>query len=317
MDHKTKGRDIAELILDVVCLAASYGILFFLPGETAFLLYLMLGISAFLFCVGFFRLGFLFRKPFTRRGELISQILFVLGGIVINAAGVLVIIRGEGGGRSIMIAVILLIEAMLFYSIAGSKCGTLSSKWRASVLFRAAAVLLGIGSAAAVVLHQFSEISVIVGGYLIIELICLWAMGSGNDPFQSRGSNTRIVPKMKLPIPELVQVLSGTETQLGRPWLGKMRSLRNDTILYGPSDSGSFVYGYYHFGRFCFTYGKAAELPDPAEAAKHTVAEIPDSRGTLLAPEILPDAYAEMLERYMKTGTVTWDAAIGPKTARK
>ena len=74
---------------------------------------------------------------------------------------------------------------------------------------------------------------------------------------------------------------------------------------------------YYHFGRFCFAYGKAAELLDPAEAAKHTVAEIPDSRGTLLAPEILPDAYAEMLERYMKTGTVTWDAAIGPKTARK
>lgn len=313
--NNTKHRDIVELVIDIACLAASYGILFFLPGETTFLLYLLFGISAFLFCVGFFRLGFLFRKPSTQKGALLSRILFVLCGICLNAAGIWAIVHGEGSGRSIMIAVILLIEAILFYSIAGSKCETLSSKWRASVLFRAAAVLLGIGSIAAVVLCGFSEVSVITGSFLIIELLCLWAMGSGNDPFQSRALNSRIVPKMKLPIEELYRVLSGTETQLGRPWLGKLRSLRNDTILYGPSDSGHFVYGYYHFGRFILACGKDAGLLDPAEAVEHTVAEIPDSQGTLLAPEILPDAYAEMLERYLKTGTAAWDAAVSSKNA--
>ena len=315
--NNTKRQDIVELVIDIACLASSYGILFFLPGETTFLLYLLFGVSAFLFCVGFFRLGFLFRKPFTQKGVLISKILFVLCGICLNAAGIWVILHGEGSGRSIMIAVILLIEAILFYSIAGSRCETLSSKWRASVLFRAAAVLLGIGSIGAAILGRFSEVSVITGSFLVIELLCLWAMGSGNDPFQSRASNSRLVTKIKLPIQELYQVLSGTETQLGHPWLGKLHSFKNDTILYGPSDSGHFVYGYYHFGRFYFACGRDAGLLDPAEAQKHTVTEIPDSRGTLLTPEILPDAYAEMLERYQKSGTVIWDATISSIKAEK
>ena len=54
-----KGFGIAEKIFDIVCLAASYGILFALPQKITPLFYLIFGIAAFLFCIGFFRLGLL------------------------------------------------------------------------------------------------------------------------------------------------------------------------------------------------------------------------------------------------------------------
>ena len=70
--EEKKSSMITEQIFDVICLITSYGILFLLPQKIDVFFYLIFGISAFLFCIGFFRLGFTFHAPAGANGILIT-----------------------------------------------------------------------------------------------------------------------------------------------------------------------------------------------------------------------------------------------------
>ena len=52
-----RSGDRTELTIDVLCLLASYGLIFVLPQKMNILFWIILGVSAFLFCIGFFRSG--------------------------------------------------------------------------------------------------------------------------------------------------------------------------------------------------------------------------------------------------------------------
>ena len=168
-----KTSAIAEQVFDIVCLIASYGVLFLLPYKTDIFFYLIFGVSAFLFCIGFFRMGFLFSKPADTRGTLLTGLFFIAFGAVINAAGLYGICRDQGSGRSIFIAILLLIEALLFYAIAGSSAEAPGTRWRISILFRAAAVFIVLFGIAFAVKNGFSELSVMIGTMTLIEACLL------------------------------------------------------------------------------------------------------------------------------------------------
>ena len=123
-DGDKKLSEITEQIIDIVCLAASFGILFLLPHKIDFFFYLIFGISAFLFCVGFFRLGFTIKVPAVSGWTFFTGIFFALSGVIINIVGLYEIWRDHGSGRSITIATLLLIEALLFFAIAGGSAKT-------------------------------------------------------------------------------------------------------------------------------------------------------------------------------------------------
>ena len=133
-----------EQIFDIVCLIASYGILFLLPQKMDVFFYLIFGLSAFLFCIGFFRLGFTFDTPDDARGELFAGLSYAVFGILLNAAGLYCIIKEQGSGRSITIATLLLIEALVLFAMAGSGFKTQAAQRRLVIVFRVVAVLLVI-----------------------------------------------------------------------------------------------------------------------------------------------------------------------------
>ena len=135
-DGDKKLSEITEQIIDIVCLAASFGILFLLPHKIDFFFYLIFGISAFLFCVGFFRLGFTIKVPAVSGWTLFTGIFFAVSGVIINIVGLYEIWRDHGSGRSITIATLLLIEALLFFAIAGGSAKTLGAKRMAGRPFR-------------------------------------------------------------------------------------------------------------------------------------------------------------------------------------
>ena len=157
---------------------------------------------------------------------------------------------------------------------------------------------------------SFSDTSIAAGLLLLIEGIIFWAMGNGNNPLNSAASPIRAVPGMKKTVQELCDALDNTETQLGFPWLGRIRTIKNDTIIYGPSEEGVFVYGYYHFGRFYVTFSKDVSLLDEGEADAHRITEIPDSKGICLGEESLPEAYACMITQYLKNGNPIWSTKL-------
>ena len=111
---------------------------------------------------------------------------------------------------------------------------------------------------------------------------------------------------MQIPIEELRQIFAGVDTQLRYPWIGKIETIKEDSIIYGPSEDGFCVYCYYQFGRFFISGSTNPLFPDPEDAQGHIVREIPDGNGILLAKENLPEAYAAMFIRYVESGEAQW-----------
>ena len=54
-----KPQNTVEIIVDILCLAASYGLLFLMPQKANILFWAVFALAAFLFCIGFFRMGFM------------------------------------------------------------------------------------------------------------------------------------------------------------------------------------------------------------------------------------------------------------------
>ena len=255
-------------------------------------------------------MGFALDSAKSKKAVTISGCLLVLCGIILNSAGIIAIWKSHGSERSVAAAILLLIEAIVMYSITASHTESPRSQWIMSLVFRAAAVLLIIGAVICMIADSFSGTAIAAGLLLLIEGIVFWAMGSGNNPFHSDSSPIRAVPGMKTTVQELCDALGKTETQLGFPWLGKIRAVKDDTIIYGPSEEGVFVYGYYHFGRFYVTFSKDTSLLEATEADAHRITEIPDSKGICLGEESLPEAYAHMITQYLENGNPIWSTKL-------
>ena len=248
-DKREKKNSVnTEQIFDVICLIASYGILFMIPQNINIFFYLIVGVSAFLFCIGFFRLGLSFDEP--------------------------------------------------------------ASSMKTAMKLRGSAALIILFGFVLIILKHFSESSVIAGIMLLIESICLWRMGGNSKSFNEVTPEMQAVPGMEVPIEQLQTVFSDVETQLGYPWIGKVKSIEQDAIIYGPSEDGFTVYGYYLYGRFYVVGSTNILFPEPEDSQGHLVEEIPDSDGTLLAKDLLPKAYAEMFTRYAESGEANWRTDI-------
>ena len=308
-----RSGDRTELMTDILCLLTSYGLIFILPKKMSILFWSVLGISAFLFCVGFFRMGSVIDRCKAKKVKRCSNILLIASGIVLNCSGVFAIWKTQSIERGICIATLLLIEAIVMYSAAASRAVTLRFQWIISLVFRIAAVPMALGGIAAIVCSIMTAVSgtnIAIGVFLLVEGIVFWAIGSGNDPFDPSFSPVRAVPNMNKTVHELCDALADTETQLGFPWIGKISATAEETIIYGPTEEDVFVYGHFHFGRFYIVSGDDISLLDAEQAAAHRIAEIPDSKGRCLDAGSLPEAYSNMITRYLENGKIIWSIKI-------
>ncbi|MBR7007425.1 MAG: hypothetical protein IKH90_02120 [Ruminococcus sp.] len=311
-----RSGDRTELTIDILCLLASYGLIFILPQKMNILFWIIFGVSAFLFCIGFFRMGAVIDRCKSKKVKRLSGILLILSGIVLNCSGVLAIWKTQSIERGICIATLLLIEAIVMYSTAASRAVTLRFQWIISLIFRIAAVPMAIGGIAAIVhsiIASFSGTNIAIGVLLLVESIVFWAIGSGNDPFNQSLSPVRVVPNMNKTVRELCDALADTETQLGFPWIGKVNTSQEETIIYGPTEENVFVYGHYHSGRFYIVSGDDISLLDAEQADAHRIAEIPDSKGRSIDTELLPEAYSNMITRYLESGKVIWSIKLNKR----
>ena len=313
-DSREKKKPVKkEQIFDILCFAASYGILFLLPQQNSFFFYLIFGVSAFLFCIGFFRLGLSFDTSSGSKGELFAGLFYTVFGVLINAVGLYIIHQDQGSVRSIMIATLLLIEALVLFSMGGSGFKTPGYQRLSIIVFRVIAVLLIVFAAAFVIWRHFAESAVIISTLLLIESICLWKMAYGSNPFNTLNSEIQTIPGLRVPVTQLQQDFACVRTQLGYPWIGKIETIKQDSVIYGPSEDGFVVYGYYLFGRFYVAGSTNPLFPDPENAQEHMITEIPGSSGVLLNKEELTEAYVKMFTRYAENGNTQWMTQEGDK----
>jgi hypothetical protein len=194
--------------------------------------------------------------------------------------------------------------------MAGSGFKTPKPQRILGILFRAVAVCLVIFGVLFALWKQISTTSVIIAMMLLFESICLWKMGGSSNPSNALTGEIQVVPGLRVPIAKLKQEFAEVETQLGYPWIGKVKTIKQDSIIYGPSEDGFCVYGYYLFGQFYISGSTNPLFPDPENAQGHITEEIPDSDGILLAKENLPEAYRNMFTRYTEKGEARWSTDL-------
>ena len=115
-------------------------------------------------------------------------------------------------------------------------------------------------------------------------------------------------------IEDLCRAFQDVDTPMGRPWMGKVKNVDGDCIIYGPTDQGAFLFGYYLFGTFSFVESQLMNmLTDDDQAAAHRIETTWDRNdfgsGQLyhLLARMLPDFYIGMFEAYSKTGRASCD----------
>ncbi len=117
-------------------------------------------------------------------------------------------------------------------------------------------------------------------------------------------------------IEALCDAFKDVDTPMGRPWIGRVKNIEGNCIIYGPTDKGSFLFGYYLFGTFTFGASPLTNmLADPEDAGKHTIETLWDrddfGKGQLyhFLSRMLPDFYISMFENFSKTGRAVCDFA--------
>ena len=314
---QTENKSIPESVIDIACVIVSWLILLFLPSEEGFFLYAMIGVSAFLFIVGFFRYMNASDRFNDPKNEIPFAALMTAGGIVMNVCGCRKILSDQGSAGSIMFAALLLIESLVLYGLAFGALKTPGMKWGATIALRIAAVLLVIFGIWYGWMKGFDQSSVIFGVMLLIQAIVFWAMGAGNDPFNREMTERCGVQGMKASPDELQREFAKTKTQLGTPWLAEIKTVPGKAIVYGPTEDHYFVYGCWYPGKFMVLDSDEPIFRNPEEAAGHIVRETANEDGVLLDRENLPEAYAQMFRRFQESGVRKWEIHLSHKPKKK
>lgn len=150
---------------------------------------------------------------------------------------------------------------------------------------------------------DFNGRGIIVATMLIIQGVTAWIISDAKT-YNAAMDGMKQVPSMTAPLDEVFRAFEHVETPLGFPWMGKVQSIDDPCIIYGPSQAGSFLYCWYHTGEFCVSECDDASWLDEAEAEKHRVHTSwdrdADALGALyhLTAKLLPDFYWNMFEDY-------------------
>ncbi len=171
------------------------------------------------------------------------------------------------------------------------------------IFLRAVAVVLCAAAVFLCLYDNWSGRALIAGTLLLIEGIASW-MVSDAKTYNATMDGMKQVPSMCAPAEEIFRAFEHVETPLGFPWMGKVRSIEDECMVYGPTQAGSFLYCWYHSGEFFVSECDDESWLDPAEAEKHRVHTSwdrdTDELGALyhLTAKLLPDFYWNMFEDY-------------------
>ena len=227
-------------ILNALALLASYLVLFFLPRELNVTSYVILGISIFLFIVGYCRLNNIFYDLTKLIGYAATNSLSVIIGISGMIFGTVYLYSRSMNGKSMVIFFLLMMEGLVIMGTSAGETFSLKIDRSLSVIVRIVALALFISGAIYVCTDIVSKVGtfVLVG----IQSALLWIMGSSM-------THRERISGLKTPIAELYNKLARKDTPLGLPKLSDFGKYK-ECLVYGPDDKGIIVCGYYKFGQF-------------------------------------------------------------------
>lgn len=177
-----------DWVINALILLLSYLVLFWMPSVSESVGYILLGISAFLFCIGYFRLMAVLPVPASQRMAIVWEKTAAFWGfMIILFSGWLVFCNGGSVG-SIITGTLLLIESlvMIDHSFTSTEeengGGDLAAREkhnRQQGFFLHFAAVMMVGFAVWLAIHNhWNGSSVAVFTLMIIAALAVWGMGS-------------------------------------------------------------------------------------------------------------------------------------------
>lgn len=135
------------------------------------------------------------------------------------------------------------------------------------IFFRMGAVVLGLLGILLIVVEQ-SMLCIVAATILWIVSVAVWTMSSAESYNDTMDLEKCVDDMPKMPLGELCQRMQSVETPLGKPWICRMSTLRDPVLVYGPDETGSFIYGHYSGSRFYLFASDNADWlqPKPEDA---------------------------------------------------
>lgn len=277
----------SDVFLPLVLLVLSYGVLFLLPPDEKIISWIILAVSAFLFCLGFFWLGGVVSDLLS---ESIMTKLLILYGTVLLALGFIGVYREQGSIRSIIVATLFLIQGTM---ILGMSAGASENSRLSSIIFRTLTVALIIFAIFLVIREKAEHGSVETAFFMLLAGFLIWSMSGGNA-YNTTNAQSKIVPGVKGTIKELVKEFEHAQTPLGPAWIGHVSEGKRECIIFGPTQDGVFVYGYYQFGHFYVAAINLEGWLDADEAEKHRIELSPEEQEAIADWTALPEIYKSL-----------------------
>lgn len=196
-----------------------------------------------------------------------------------------------------------------FFSNPSSKFGATAF----NVLATLAAIAIVVYGIYFMITDYFSFRGITVFTLFIIQAIFMLMLAKGTV-YNEAVDGVQIVPELHTSLNELFEAFKDVDTPYGRPWMGHVKNIEDECMIYGPTKDGSFLFGYYSFGKFFIGESGYYASLKKEDAEKHAVDTIigngheDDDDAPLynLVGRLYPAMYRSMFTAYAKTGKAEW-----------
>jgi len=180
-----------DVLINALILLCSYLLLFLMPAGEKIGSYLLLALSAFLFCIGYFRLIAVLPVPREQRTAMRWEKIAVFLGIAVVLLSCLVMYLKKGSVGSIFASTLLLIEGLVLMghtftsqeeeSANGNPEERSKHNKQLRMILWVAAAILAVLAVAAAFDKQWGNDVVPAFTVMIISVLLLWATGTSRN----------------------------------------------------------------------------------------------------------------------------------------
>lgn len=213
--------------------------------------------------------------------------------------------------------IILIVSTVLFIigaSVIGlaldqplSKAGSVVQK----IILYLVSIFMIVMSFKVMIADNFRSRGIFSFTLILIEGIGVAMMAFGSD-YNSMLDGTQVVEGVTDNIETLYAKFKNVDTPFGKAWLGEVNPGGIKSIIYGPTEDGTYLYGFFEMGKFFIGVNSNVDFLDKEKAEKHRInnkiGQINKELGEFenFAAMSYPEKYRIMFERYVKTGKASW-----------
>ncbi len=119
-----------------------------------------------------------------------------------------------------------------------------------NIIMKIVGILIFLFSFYVMYLLSFTNLAVILGVVIMAVGLTMYIMSSPSTYNDSVSSVREIENKRGLTVEDFYRAFKENDSIMGKPWLGKVKTIRNKCLIFGPSEGGDFLYFRKQFGRF-------------------------------------------------------------------